>query len=126
VVGGLPFVKGKMTFAVVAVHEGRPLSCRSGRRLGEKILHRVPEQVSIVAEICGVRRLRQDHELTIAVRELAEEVEQVVGALVAQSTSFRVQAALKHVPAGGTMASRLWLHSRSAVRRGGTKYEIRP
>ena len=59
------------------------VSCRNRRRLGEEILHRVPEQVSIVAEIGGVRRLRQDYELAIAIRELTEEVEQVVVMLVA-------------------------------------------
>jgi hypothetical protein len=52
------------------------ISCHSGRRLGEKIVHRVPKQVSVVAEIGGIWRLRQDHELAITVRELAEEIEQ--------------------------------------------------
>ena len=51
------------------------ISCRDRRRLGEKILHCVPEQVSVVAEISGMWGPRQDYELAIAIRELAEEVE---------------------------------------------------
>jgi hypothetical protein len=48
VVGGLPSVKGKMTFAVVAVHKGRSLSCRGGRRFGIDVVDAWKNDVRLI------------------------------------------------------------------------------
>src|ERR1700722_19709334 len=56
--------------------DARALRCRRRRR-EQEVLHRVPQQLAILAKTLAVRGVRQDDILPVAVRQLAEEFEQI-------------------------------------------------
>src|SRR5215471_5166200 len=61
-----------------ASHSGARNSTRHRRRCLEKVIHRVPQQLSILAERLAVCSVRQNHVLAVAIRQLAEKLKQIV------------------------------------------------